>query len=1169
MQPSRKSGEGHWKWFFAGTILAGFFHTALHWTTQLPWVRDMFSRFIWMRNPFAPPDLAASRGPAPVLKYSGDAESVEWFNMIFRKIWRVYLKGIERWLADLLQPTFDGLIAARSVPRFVQRLRIVEFTLDHQAPVFSDMRRRTSRKDSDLNGVVALRYTGGARMLLLIELGRQRRGGMRVKVPVLVSELDLECQLWVKVRLAPLPPNVGTISLAFVGQPTVRVQLAPYNRIRIMRIPILQAFLTRLLTVDLPGMMVLPKRLEINIPPGLTSVAEAAVGRDAVMRAVASAVLQSDSLEHALIAALPLGPQSPAGGVSLPDSFKGELQVTLVEARALPVWGFPWTSNPWCRLQLGSQAENSRRDDDTSHAGRHRHPVWNQEWTLLVEDLQAQTLDIQVRDSHLTGRPLIGHVSLPLSKVPIDDTLDCWLPIQDAQPLAANARPAGELHLKLNYKPFEDDEADSGGEARGNEAEALALAMQEEAITDVKSFTKASSRAAVAATAAATAVAVTKAAAARAAGKAARRAREGLSTMTPLKPPPLERGYAADAVAGSGGPIATGSGHSGAKQGGGHAVQRDGQNGATAPDLQGGVLPPGDAIVAGRSLDEWSERLFPDVSMRVTDAFDADSPYSRMVQDAVETADSDSFSTAVSKLGITARPLDQHGTSAYSSYSSHDDDDYTMSESDTEAGGTVKTSTSAIVARQRREDAQRQAEQGLQRARSRFASRDGDSSVTSSAAGSLAASPVTSIAGSLAGSPARSMAGSLADSPVGSATTSPTASHDGISGGGAPPLPPAPQGDSKGTAGRTLPEDGRLTPEMEAALQSIAAEASTVPHNPALPTMPGGGQHSSPSGGAAAGNLEVGVVDPTREVGDRVLSRAWPGKSPSSSYDREANGSGAAPNPPVGTASDWAAAASQGATSSSDDDGAVAVDTLSPEYMEDLFLEAEAELVATSDDPVIGTPRLITGPNEAAQLPTRGPTTDMSPATGELPVGWHPPKALDTAGEDAGNSRLAKAAGLWNKVSGSAVLAGGVVAENAVGLWGGVKGWTADRLRRSSRDGWESSDEDDDDVLLDQSLDPDDSVDAEERREQRRRRAERRAAEEREAAQYQLPKDLPLEDIAKEMQDSWQLKEDQVERLLESAVAKSERPWLILLSGLATVIVALLIYVGLVVEGRI
>ena len=38
-----------------------------------------------------------------------------------------------------------------------QRLRIVEMTLDHEAPYFSNMRRRNSRKDSDLTGVVDLR----------------------------------------------------------------------------------------------------------------------------------------------------------------------------------------------------------------------------------------------------------------------------------------------------------------------------------------------------------------------------------------------------------------------------------------------------------------------------------------------------------------------------------------------------------------------------------------------------------------------------------------------------------------------------------------------------------------------------------------------------------------------------------------------------------------------------------------------------------------------------------------------------------------------------------------------------------------------------------------------------------------------------------------------------
>jgi len=198
------------------------------------------------------------------------------------------------------------------------------------------------------------------------------------QLPVLVSDLDLECRLWLKLRLAPMAPYIGSLSAAFVGPPIIRLQLLPYNRVRIMRIPILQArpppglararrrrghveqagcqgaaggacaaragaspgagarecaaaarqagrrqghaqarrrrpaagalgaaaditlpypvcaqaFLTKLLTVDLPGLIVLPRRLDVNIPPSVGAVAEAAVGRDAVMRAVASAVLQ-------------------------------------------------------------------------------------------------------------------------------------------------------------------------------------------------------------------------------------------------------------------------------------------------------------------------------------------------------------------------------------------------------------------------------------------------------------------------------------------------------------------------------------------------------------------------------------------------------------------------------------------------------------------------------------------------------------------------------------------------------------------------------------------------------------------------------------------------------------------------------------------------------------
>ncbi len=164
-----------------------------------------------------------------------------------------------------------------------------------------------------------------------------------------------------------------------------------------------------------------PAAPQIGIPPSVTTIAEAAVGRDTIMRAVASAVLQvraprgrartldppltpcgtssmagtrcrpacrapallalvrarsllsqADAVEAALLAALPLGPQTPAGGVSLPEAFKGELGVALREGRGLPVWGFPGQSNPYCRLVLGEQVGGALRRAGAPARGRPR-----------------------------------------------------------------------------------------------------------------------------------------------------------------------------------------------------------------------------------------------------------------------------------------------------------------------------------------------------------------------------------------------------------------------------------------------------------------------------------------------------------------------------------------------------------------------------------------------------------------------------------------------------------------------------------------------------------------------------------------------------------------------------------------------------------------------------
>ena len=51
------------------------------------------------------------------------------------------------------------------------------------------------------------------------------------------------------------------------------------------------------------------------------------------------------------------------------------------------------------------------------------------------------------------------------------------------QPWTTGKKPEGQLHVKLTYKPFEDDESNSSY----REAEAYALMLQEQAITDIKS----------------------------------------------------------------------------------------------------------------------------------------------------------------------------------------------------------------------------------------------------------------------------------------------------------------------------------------------------------------------------------------------------------------------------------------------------------------------------------------------------------------------------------------------------------------------------------------------------------------------------------------------------------------------------------------------------------
>lgn len=368
-----------------------------------------------------------SEGSGPQLSSSGIAmflrrdlrkkESVEWVNMVLGKLWKVYRLGLESWLVGLLQPLIDNL----QKPAYVERVEIKQFYLGDEPISVRSVQRRASRRTNDLQYHIGLRYTGGARMLLLLKL---KAGVLPITIPVGVRGLDVEGELWVKLHLVPSQPWVGAATWAFVSLPKIKLDLSPFRLFNLMAIPFLSVFLTKLLTEDLPRLFVLPKKISMDFLKG---------------RAVG-----------------PLPKDFKGATIEGNKDFSGELSVTLLDARKLNYVPYSKT-DPYVLLILGDQVIKSKRNSQTSVFGPPGSPIWNQDFQLLVVDPKTQCLIVRVRDFFGLKALTIGVGEVDLSDlqdtVPVDRLVRLtggWGPFEK--------RFAGELMLRMTYTAYVEDE---------------------------------------------------------------------------------------------------------------------------------------------------------------------------------------------------------------------------------------------------------------------------------------------------------------------------------------------------------------------------------------------------------------------------------------------------------------------------------------------------------------------------------------------------------------------------------------------------------------------------------------------------------------------------------------------------------------------------------------
>ncbi|CAI5478416.1 unnamed protein product [Closterium sp. Yama58-4] len=421
------------------------------------------------RGPAALPEVPPAADPSNAMGGAevgagGGKESVEWVNMVLHKMWKVYRRSIEAWLVGLLQPAIDTL----PLPAVVTRVEIAEFSLDYEPLAVRNVQRRASRRANDLQYHVALRYTGDARCLLLLHL---RVAGVDFAVPVGVHDLDVDAELWVKLRLTPRKPYVGTLSIAFVRLPTIKLVLAPFRIVNLFAIPFLSSFLSKLLTVDLPRLLVLPRHITFDFLPA---------GEDPQqhMAAAASAMVLDLLKSETFTGLAGQRPSSAASGLvptrmEPSDSFVGELSVTLCEARNLPSYGLSVWSNPYCRLMVGDVMVESKRNSETSHPSGARDPVWNQDFHFWVEDPVGQKLTVMLRDSMALNRN-IGFVEVPIWQLQDCVPLSMWLPLLQDGPFGVKPAAQGEIRILLTYKSYVDrDESSTFSNTGGNAVTAI------------------------------------------------------------------------------------------------------------------------------------------------------------------------------------------------------------------------------------------------------------------------------------------------------------------------------------------------------------------------------------------------------------------------------------------------------------------------------------------------------------------------------------------------------------------------------------------------------------------------------------------------------------------------------------------------------------------------
>ena len=395
-------------------------------------------------------DVAAAEATKFAFQNVGVApgEGAIWLNTTIRALWRLFRRRTDELTKQVLQPALDIM----QFPEPVLDVKIVSLALGKSPALVRNIQRLPSRSLSEIQYRFSARLVGDKKGTISINVKVKLPVGA-VTVPITVSNLDIDADVWLGFSVVPYPPWVRFVQWALLEMPNVKLSISLTPYIPITNVPVLSKVIIRILTKELPKQFLFPETqivdlmgeddINISLEQGLldsrgvdSSIREMPLSQlrrvypqlSGLFDAIdydEDGVLSSEEVADGLT---DWGYASTADRTSIsklldvnndgmvdlrefitvwgdlravfvPRRFRGVLSGVLLRAEGLrtPAFGM---SDPYVVLQVDTETFRSKRNRATSDTGTEPGTAfWNEGWEIYIEQPKTAMLRVEVREA--------------------------------------------------------------------------------------------------------------------------------------------------------------------------------------------------------------------------------------------------------------------------------------------------------------------------------------------------------------------------------------------------------------------------------------------------------------------------------------------------------------------------------------------------------------------------------------------------------------------------------------------------------------------------------------------------------------------------------------------------------------------------------------------------